>query len=80
MLQFYAVNSDTALSLHDDKEIVVLYIQSDLTPMGKYQHTFTMRITEDKMSEMEKKILAQDIVDFIDYAQSYIIKYNQNNI
>jgi hypothetical protein len=39
-----------------------------------------MRITEDKMSEMEKKILAQDIVDFIDYAQSYIIKYNQNNI
>ena len=80
MLQFYAVNSDTALSLHDDKEIGVLYIQSDLTPMGKYQHTFTMRITEDKMSEMEKKILAQDIVDFIDYAQSYIIKYNQNNI
>lgn len=76
MLQFYAVNSDTALSLHNDKEIGVLYIQSDLTSLGKYQHTFTMRITEDKMSKEEKEILASDIIDFIDYAQDYVTKYN----
>jgi hypothetical protein len=35
-----------------------------------------MRITEDKMSKEEKEILASDIIDFIDYAQDYVTKYN----